>query len=476
MFSQDISLRLSKWTFVFRQKGIKDIALYHSLNVDVVFLEKKFKKMINLLRLGTTLNFLIQKYYTHDKKMFVQMIKTLLQEGFVVGCVSDDTFLLNRKREQYIRPVGLETLYLMLTDRCNLRCSYCFINNNLPLGYECKSMSWDIAKRAIDIYFENLSRNPIAFKKSTKTIFFYGGEPLLNFNTIKKCTEYIEKIYKNEIREMGNKFRLSLITNGTLIDDGVAKFLAKHKNISIGISLDGGKDTNDQKRNYQNGKGSFDNAIRGFEFLKKAGCGNVSISCTIDKHNTDNLNALLDLHKKYGFAAINMNIVLDTEKEMVGGKYMKKASKNLLDYFALARENGVYEDRIMRKLKAFISNKIHAFDCHATGNQIVCSPDGQIGLCHEGIGYKNFFFANIDEDFDFHNNPMVKEWNTRTPLNMPQCFDCSAIGLCGGGCTYGAWLRNGSIWSVDNRFCAHSLVTLEWLIWDLYKQILKSSS
>ena len=476
MFSQDTPLRLSKWTFVFRQKGIKDIALYHSLNVDVVFLEKKFKKMIDLLRIGTTLNFLIQKYYTHDKKMAVQMMKTLLQEGFVVDCVSDDMLLLNRKREQYIRPVGLETLYLMLTDQCNLRCSYCFINNNMPLDYKCKSMSWKIAKRAIDIYFENLSGNPIAFKKSVKTIFFYGGEPLLNFDTIKKCTEYIEKIYKNETREMGNKFRLSLITNGTLIDDGVAKFVAKHKNISIGISLDGDKDTNDQKRKHQGGNGSFDNVMRGFNLLKKAGCNNVSISCTVDNHNADNLKTLLDLNKECGFAAINMNIVLDTEKEIVSSGYMKKVSQNLIDYFILAREEGVYEDRIMRKLKAFISNKVHAFDCQATGNQIVCSPDGQIGLCHEGIGAKNFFFSSTDEDLDFHNNSLVKEWKTRSPLNMPQCFDCSAIGLCGGGCTYGAWLRNGSIWSVDNRFCTHSLVTLEWLIWDLYKQILKSSS
>lgn len=469
-------LRLSRWTFIFRQKGINDIALYHSLNVDVVFLEKKFKKIVDLLKLGTTLNFLIKKHCTHDKKIIVQIIKTLLKEGFIVDCASDDTEILNRKRDQYIRPVGSETLYLMLTDQCNLRCSYCFINNNMPHDYECRSMNLSTAKKAIDIYFENISRNPIVFKKSTKTIFLYGGEPLLNFNMIKKCVEYIEKVYKNEVMEMGKKFRLSLITNGTLIDESIANFLAKHKNISIGISLDGNKDTNDQKRKYQGGSGTFENIMRGFSLLRKAGCNNISISCTVDNHNTDNLKSLLDLNEKYEFAAINMNIVLDTEKEMVGKKYMKKASKNLLDYFALAREKGVYEDRIMRKLKAFISNKIHAFDCQATGNQIVCSPDGQIGLCHEGIGAKNFFFASINEDFDFHNNPLVKEWNTRSPLNMPQCFDCSAIGLCGGGCTYGAWLRNGSIWSVDNRFCAHSLLTLEWLIWDLYKQILKSSS
>ncbi len=475
MFSGYALLRLSRWTFVFKQKRIEDIALYHSLNVDVIFLEKKFKKMINLLKFGITLNFLIQKYDISEKKKIVQIASELFKKGFIVRCDTDDFILLDEKRKEYVRPVELETLYLMLTDQCNLRCSYCFINNNMPSSYERRNMKWDVAKKAIDLYFSNLSRNPAIFSKSVKTIFFYGGEPLLNFDMIKKCAEYINIVYKKEVNKMGNKFRLSLITNGTLINDKIAKFLAKHKNISVGISLDGNKKTNDQKRKHQSGNGSFDDVVRGFDLLKKTGCKNISISCTIDNHNIDELSTLLDLGDKYGFVAINMNIVLDTEKEMISDKYMKKVSKNLLDYFVLARDRGIYEDRVMRKLKAFVSSKIHAFDCQATGNQIVCSPDGQIGLCHEGVGAKNFFFSSVNDDLNFHSSPLVREWNTRSPLNMPQCFNCYAIGLCGGGCAYGAWLRSGSIWSMDNRFCAHSLATLKWLIWDLYKQILKSS-
>lgn len=475
MLFGDIPLRFSRWTFVFEQKEADDIALYHSLNIDVIFLEKKFKQIINLLKLGTTLNFLIQKHHTDDKKDVHKIINALFKNGLIVECGADDFGVLREKRNQFVRPVGLETLYLMLTDQCNLRCSYCFINNNMPLDYVCRNMKWDVAKKAIDVYFASLAKNPIVFDKSVKTIFFYGGEPLLNFSMIKKCTEYINSVYKNEIKKMGNKFRLSLITNGTLIDSNIAKFLAEHKNISVGISLDGNKKTNDQKRKYQDGSGSFDNIARGIDFLKRAGCKNISLSCTVDNHNIDELSTLLDLNDKYGFIAVNMNIVLDTKKEIVSDKYMKKVSKKLLDYFVFARNRGFYEDRIMRKLKAFISNKIHAFDCQATGNQIVCSPDGQIGLCHEGVGAKNFFFSSVDDSLNFHNHSMVKEWNERSPLNMPQCFSCSALGLCGGGCAYGAWLRSGSIWSVDNRFCTHSLETLEWLIWDLYKQILKSS-
>ncbi len=94
-----------------------------------------------------------------------------------------------------------------------------------------------------------------------------------------------------------------------------------------------------------------------------------------------------------------------------------------------------------------------------------------LGVCQEGIGYKDFFFGQVYREFDFHNHPVIREWNERSPLNMPQCHNCYAIGVCGGGCAFSAWLRNGSIWSIDSRFCIHSRKTLDWLVWDLYKSL-----
>lgn len=58
----------------------------------------------------------------------------------------------------------------------------------------------------------------------------------------------------------------------------------------------------------------------------------------------------------------------------------------------------------------------------------------------------------------------------RSPLNMPECQDCPALGICGGGCPYQSELEMGSIWALDKRFCIHAKMTLEWLIWDLFKQ------
>jgi len=68
------------------------------------------------------------------------------------------------------------------------------------------------------------------------------------------------------------------------------------------------------------------------------------------------------------------------------------------------------------------------------------------------------------------------EWNKRTPLNMPECQDCVALGICGGGCPMNAYSNNHSIWALDERFCVHAKMTLEWLIWELYTNIRKTNS
>ena len=468
---RNLSVRLSSWTHLFCEKGKRHIALYHSLNMELVFLQKKYQQAVELLRLGTTPEHLQQKFPKLSKEM-TRVIKELWRTGMIVAVESDDAKLLEEKRKTHVLPPGLETLYLIVTDSCNLRCRYCFINGNMPEGYRPSMMSFEVAKEAIDMFFRNLSLNPPEYAGLKKTIFFYGGEPFLNFPLIKRSVEYIESAYKEEVVALGPKLRLAIVSNGTMITEEIAKFIGAHNNIDIAVSIDGPKKIHDTERVCVGGCGSFDQAIRGVELLKTVGGKqDVSLSTTVGEHNINKLSSLLKLHRKYGFASINLNPLVDTASDTVSLDYMHRVSRRMIEYFKLARKEGVYEDRIMRKAKSFMEKRIHAYDCQALGAQLVCTPDGHLGVCHEGIGARQFFFAKVSKDFDFHHNPVIGEWKRRTPLNMPQCFGCPALGICGGGCAYGSWLRNGSIWSVDDRFCIHSLTTLKWLIWDLYKRV-----
>ncbi len=460
--------RLSKWVHQYEWDGV--VALYHALRIEVIYLGSEFVGVLAALRYGTTRAHLHATYPQYADQL-PEIVDGLIGQGMVVGLDEDDEALFTEKQQQSLLPVGMETLYLLLTDACNLRCQYCFMLDGMPEDYRHGSMNWETAKTAVDLFFANIRRNPPEYRRSLKVINFYGGEPLINFRLIQRVVAYVDETYATEMAAMGEHFIYSIITNGTLIDEEMAMYFAAHPMISFTVSLDGLEWVNDKMRIYKDGAGTFADAVRGLRLLKEAGRQSISLSCTVDEHNMDHLGQLLTLHQEFGFLSVNLNPLLDTGKSQVSSDYMVRMNERMFQYFAQARALGLYEDRMMRKVRPFVTHRIHAFDCQATGHQIVCSPQGRLGICHEGLGMNNYFFADATVDFDFHGQSVIQEWGRRSPLSMPQCHDCPAIGMCGGGCAYGANLRHGSIWSVDDRFCIHSLSSLQWIIRDIHNQL-----
>jgi uncharacterized protein len=348
-------------------------------------------------------------------------------------------------------------LYLIITDKCNLECRYCFIEAGFSEDYECRDMDWDTAKKSIDLF--NKQRN----RRLQGRVWLYGGEPLLNSDLFFKCLDYIE--------EVSPDLEVMTVSNGTVITKDIAERMTKYKNLNISISLDGPKAIHDQLRVDKAGRGSYDRVIKGINYLKESGL-DFGISCTLAEHNVDVVSSVAEwINRDLGVNLIGVNFLVDTPKAFVEEEYIKKANSGLIDFFQKTRGEGVYESRIMRKINAFVKGEPRWHDCAACGNQMVISPLGEIGICHEGLGERRTFVGSINEDFDFYNNIQIKEWANRSPATTQECKKCSALGICGGGCPYGAMLRYGNINEVDRRFCVHSKDTLEWLIWDLYGKI-----
>jgi uncharacterized protein len=359
-------------------------------------------------------------------------------------------------------------VYFILTEKCNFRCRYCFIKNQEPPDHNSGNMTPGIAIKGLDFFCRLIAEDPKQFE-SEKTIVFYGGEPLLNWTVLKillgKIEEYIQS------GKLPKKTILNMVTNGSLVTDEIAKKL-KDCNVQVSISIDGDSFATNSSRIYADGKPVYQDIKRGFLVCKENRM-NIGASCTLSEASISDFDTTIKvLLDECQVTNLGFNLMIAGEDKLNDG-YNERAAKFIIDAFKVFRERGVYEDRIMRKATSFVENKVWPFDCGATGgNQIVIAPDGDIGICHGFLAKRKYFPTNVyDDDFDINEDPDYKEWSMRSPLNMPQCQKCPALGICGGGCPFQSEIEKGSIWALDDRFCVHAKMTLEWLIWDLFDQI-----
>jgi sulfatase maturation enzyme AslB (radical SAM superfamily) len=127
-----------------------------------------------------------------------------------------------------------ECLSLILTAQCNLRCSYCYQN-----AKTARRAEWSAVQAGIDLAFGEGS--------SHVELLFLGGEPLLEFNLLRRAVSHAEAL-----DPCSKHFRFALSTNGTLISEAVADYLDEHQ-FEVRLSLDG----IEQAQAYR-GRGTFE--------------------------------------------------------------------------------------------------------------------------------------------------------------------------------------------------------------------------
>ena len=135
----------------------------------------------------------------------------------------------------------MKAVMLILTEKCNLACRYC---------YECgneHTMSFDTAKMIIDSEMRNE-------KEEQFKIFFFGGEPFVNFHVLKQIYEYTEMRYSGRVE------KYALTTNGTLVHGRIQAWMYENrKRFEITLSLDGTREIHNRNRINKQGKGRMIN-------------------------------------------------------------------------------------------------------------------------------------------------------------------------------------------------------------------------
>lgn len=207
------------------------------------------------------------------------VIKKLMDNGFLSSKRISKIFHPSTDKLSYMFKNNLQMITLQVTQNCNLRCKYCVYSGGYNNRHHIeRKMDFDMAKRGIDFLLSH-SQN-----SSSITVAFYGGEPFLEFDLIKKCIGYIESI------SHGRKTGFTITTNATLLNEEIIRFIVKH-DISLTISLDGPKHIHDKNRKYSNSKES-----------------------TYDKI-IDNVNKIKKMYPEY-LEKVLFNVVLDPENDI----------------------------------------------------------------------------------------------------------------------------------------------------------------
>ncbi len=279
----------------------------------------------------------------------------------------------------------LSYLILMLTDRCNLSCSYCYLGNHRKSATHDNGtdISFDIIDQALELW---------AAGKDNCRIQISGGEPLL-------APQQLEYTVK-KIRKMSPHAPIALQTNATLLDDEKVDFIKAH-HIDLGISLDG--DPGVQNRCRGNAAGTF-KALHRLEQKKVP----FNVTCVISSANADQLHRVVLALAGFSMAR-GVGFDLLVKKGRAGNADLDPASPMQLETGirklkqALVLVNGGRKSPIvireLEKIKAQkkLQKRSDLF-CHAAnGQSLAVTPGGELYPCSQTAFDPDFFMGSLTE-------------------------------------------------------------------------------
>lgn len=332
----------------------------------------------------------------------------------------------------------IKALCLHVAHDCNLRCNYCFASQGDFKG-DRSLMSLEVGKKALEFLVKHSG------SRRNLEVDFFGGEPLMNFEIIKKLVMYGKDLEKN----YNKHFRFTITTNGVLLDEDNMKFINEYMD-NVVLSLDGRKRINDNMRRTITDEGSYDIILPKFQkMVAKRGDKDYYVRGTFTSYNLDFSNDVLHFYDK-GFKKISIEPVVTSLDKDYGIKeehidtILKEYEKFSKDYINIKKKDDdflFFHFMIDLDQGPCIVKRI--VGCGAGSEYMAVTPEGELYPCHQFVGDKKFKIGNVYEGIT--NNEIVKEFKNASVYNKEKCRSCWARFYCSGGCHANAYNHHGNI-------------------------------
>lgn len=363
----------------------------------------------------------------HGEKAVVRLIN--LRANSLASATSD-RIILNPSCE------------VMVTSRCNMNCRYCIAGNLLK-----EDISIHTGHEAID-YFVHLSEGAEVLDFS-----FTGGEPTLDFSVLENLIEYA--VIKTNEKGMGA--RISIKTNGTLLNEVRYEILKKYK-CTVFISVDGMETDNNAFRVLP-GKNSYGMVA---ETVKALLANDISVVASMTVHPEAAKNVIQGVRNLAGLGLTRINIApvygtVEWDDESVNdfidslvlvAQWIKQNNKKFenLDIGPIYSNS----EHHSKKLQA-------SWGCSAGSSNIAFLPNGDICGCSSlamiSSKQPDLVLGSAAYGVDQAKLDSFIETVNGNILYREKCRNCSSSMNCSGGCLAINYSSNDSPFSPPDIYC-----------------------
>lgn len=416
-------------------------ARYQKLNSSALFISELIQKNSSMV-LDEVLEAMSDKYSIPVSLMeedVTKYIKDMVAKHYFTSSnenESDDSIEVNQESKSTNEDYTDNGIWIKVTDRCNLHCSYCYANSGENNDLEELSIQ-DIERILQELEFS-----------STNKIVITGGEPLIRkdiLDIVKKCKEYS---------------MVQVLTNGTIGDEAFYRELLESVDM-IQISLDS---YDEIKHEEGRGKGSFKKALRTIDIISGIEPRKLTISMTPTPDYIAHIPTMIDFcleHQVYSLH-INRFVPYGRAHEQYEDSFDLKDFYNWVDE-GYAYLTQLYKQAMERRMPfAFqldvASDVRHAVfsrgtkrSCGLNKNVISVDSEGSVYLC-PSLHVEAFRLGNIYESsmIDIIKASQEK-YGSFCVDDLHACKECDVKYFCGGGCRALALNDQDDIYGVDNN-------------------------
>ena len=289
--------------------------------------------------------------------------------------------------------------HIITSTECNLECKYCVRDEFTEIE---EDIDYCLPPR-ISYDIEKLKN----FITKGDYVTFYGGEPLLAIEDIKKIMDSVEcKGFMTQ-------------TNGLFLDklgDYVAKF---H---TILISIDGDEEITDKNR----GKGVFNKVMNNICWIRENGFKGELIARMTISRGSDVFKQVLFLSEN-DFDGIHwqLDAMFFEERNEWLQKYNEQIDR-LVDEWVSRMHKGNVERwyPFMVLMDSILRNEKSKLRCGSGYANYTIATNGKVAACPIMCGYKKHYCGDLE-------SKELKEMYVAKP-----CSECDVLDLCGGRCLY----------------------------------------